>query len=66
MERIERQYDIASVGRLYWKSLELFAIRLESQDGQMLSQENVEIAEKFIVIFPSGTGYTRTSGIRIR
>ncbi len=66
MDKRERQYEISSVGRLYWKSLELFATRLENLTGQELDQNNLQVDERFFVIFPSGTGMTRTSGVRVR
>ncbi len=65
MEEMERKYDIASVGVLYWKSLELFATRLEGMEGRVLDQSDLQVNERFWVIFPSGTGFTRTSGVRV-
>ncbi len=66
MDKHERRYEISSVGLLYWKSLELFATRLESPEGQTVAQESLQIDDPFFVIFPSGTGFTRTSGVRVR
>lgn len=65
MEKMQRKYDIASIGVLYWKSLELFAIRLEDMKGRVLDQSELQVDERFWVIFPSGTGFTRTSGVRV-
>ena len=65
MEKQERKYDIASVGIVYWKSLELFATRLEDGNGRTIEHEEVKVDDRFWVVFPSGTGYTRTSGKRV-
>ena len=65
MEKMDRKYEIASVGILYWKSLELFAKRLEDSEGRSIAQESLQINDRFVVVFPSGTGLTRTSGVRV-
>ncbi len=65
MERSKRKYDIASIGVLYWKSLTIFECRLEDDKGHAIEQSDIKIDEHFWVIFPSGTGYTRTTGVRV-
>lgn len=65
MELCKRKYDIASIGVVYWKSLTIFECHLEDGDGNYLKQSDIELDEHFWVIFPNGTGYTRTSGVRV-
>jgi len=65
MEQLERKYDIASIGILYWKSLSLFECRLEDCQGRLLHQADIKVDQPFWVIFPSGTGFTRTTGVRV-
>jgi hypothetical protein len=61
----DKIFDVSSIGKLFRKSLEMFAYRLEDENGNELCLDAVEIEQKFFVIFPSGTGLTRTSGVRI-
>lgn len=61
----DQQFEVASMGRLYLKSLELFAHHLEDEDGNEVQLNDMEIDASFFVIFPSGTGFTRTSAKRI-
>lgn len=65
MEMSERKYDIASVGVVYWKSLELFASRLENLEGEQIDQSALTVGQRFWVIFLSGNGFTRTSAKRV-
>jgi hypothetical protein len=58
-------FDVSSMGRLFRKSLEMFAYRLEDQYGNVLCLDALKIEQKFFVIFLSGTGFTRTSAVRI-
>lgn len=63
---MNKRYAIASIGAIYRKSLELFAARLEDIDGNTITVDDIEVQQHFYVIFPSGTGSTRTSGVRIQ
>ena len=65
MTERDKIFDISSIGKLFRKSLEMFAYRLEDENGNELCLDAVEIEQKFFVVFPSGTGFTRTSGVRI-
>lgn len=65
MDMSERKYDIASVGVVYWKSLELFATRLEDAKGEQVDQAALAVDQRFWVIFSSGNGFTRTSAVRV-
>jgi hypothetical protein len=64
MER-DKIFDVSSMGKLFRKSLEMFAYRLEDENGNEIRLDALEIEQKFFVVFPSDTGFTRTSGIRI-
>ncbi len=61
----DKLFDISSIGKLFWKSLEMFAYRLEDENGNELRLNALEIEQKFFVVFLSGTGFTRTSAVRI-
>lgn len=61
----DKLFDISSIGKLFRKSLETFAYRIEDENGHELRLGALEIKQKFFVIFPSGNGFTRTSGVRI-
>lgn len=63
---MNRRYNIASIGAIYRKSLEMFASRLEDLDGNPIDLDAIDVHQRFYVIFPSGTGLTRTSGIRMQ
>ena len=62
--KMNQTFDVSSVGKLYWKSLAVFAHRLEDKDGREISLDDLDIDQTFFVIFPSGTGLTRTSAVR--
>ncbi|MFP4421257.1 MAG: hypothetical protein ACLFRG_12000 [Desulfococcaceae bacterium] len=61
----ERRFDISGIGPLFFKSLKMFAERLEDENGRELRAEDLALNQKFYVVFSSGTGPTRTSGSRI-
>ncbi|MBI5589990.1 MAG: hypothetical protein HY881_05860 [Deltaproteobacteria bacterium] len=65
MTERDKIFDISSMGKLFRKSLEMFAYRLEDENGKELCLDALEIEQKFFVVFHSGTGLTRTSGVRI-
>jgi len=61
----ERMFEVSSIGRMYWKSLILFRHHLEDADGNRLELEELEPNQPFCVVFKSGTGFTRTSAVRV-
>lgn len=61
----DQQFDVPSVGKLYRKSMEMFAHHLEDQDGNKIQLGDVHIDQPFFVVFPGATGLTRTSATRI-
>jgi hypothetical protein len=65
MTERDELFDISSIGKLFRKSLEMFAYRLEDESGDELCLDALKVEQKFFVVFPSGTGFTRTSGVRI-
>jgi hypothetical protein len=65
MTERDKIFDVSSIGKLYRKSLEMFAYRLEDENGNELRLDALKIEQKFFVVFPSGTGFTRTSAMRI-
>jgi hypothetical protein len=62
----EHRYSISSIGLLYRKSLQLFAQELEDLAGHPLTLDQIQVGQRFMVVFASGTGRTRTSAIRIQ
>ena len=65
MTERDKIFDVSSMGKLFRKSLEMFAYRLEDENGNEIRLDTLSIEQKFFVVFPSGTGFTRTSGVRI-
>jgi hypothetical protein len=65
MSAQDQRFEVASMGTLYRKSLDLFADHLEDPDGNEIQLDDLKIDQPFFVIFPSGTGFTRTSAKRI-
>ncbi len=65
MADMNEAYDVSSVGRVYRKSLELFAHRYENENGIGIDLDDLGVGQKFFVVFPSGTGFTRTSAVKI-
>lgn len=63
--KMNKRYDIASIGTIYRKSLEMFATHLEDSDGNTIGLDDIEVQQYFNVVFTSGNGLTRTSGVRI-
>ena len=58
-------FDVASIGKLYRKSLALFAHHLEDKRGNKIQLDDLDVDQVFFVIFQSGTGLTRTSAMRL-
>ena len=61
----DQVFEVSSIGKLYLKSLKMFAHHLEDLQGNEIGLEDLDINEKFFVVFPSGNGFTRTSAVRI-
>ncbi len=61
----EKRYYVSSIGDLYLKSLEMFADRIVSQDGEVINPKTMKLNEKAFVEFQGGTTTTRTSITRI-
>lgn len=61
----DRIYEVSSVGRLYRKSLSIFADYLEDDKGNKIHLDKLGLDQPFFVFFQSGTGLTRTSAVRI-
>jgi hypothetical protein len=61
----DQVFEVSSVGRLYRKSLSLFAHHLEDENGKTISMDELSVNQKFFVLFVSGTSLTRTSAKRI-
>jgi hypothetical protein len=64
MQARDQIFEVASLGKLFRRSLELFAHHLEDEAGNEIQLDSLAIDQKFFVIFPSGTGLTRTSAVR--
>ncbi|MEZ4524378.1 MAG: hypothetical protein R2941_00455 [Desulfobacterales bacterium] len=65
MRQRDQRFEVSSMGKLYRKSLAMFAHHLEDAQGNEIQLDDLEIHQPFFVIFPSGTGFTRTSAVRI-
>ncbi len=61
----DQLFDVSSIGSIRRKSLSMLAHRLEDAQGRELKLDDLEIDQSFFVVFPSGTGFTRTSATRI-
>ena len=61
----EQIFEVSSMGRMYRKSLLMFAHHLEDDSGRTVDVEGLVPGRKFFVCFYSGTGLTRTSAERI-
>ena len=61
----DQQFMVSSLGTLYRTSLEMFAHHLENKAGVTVKIDDLDVDQLFFVIFRSGTGYTRTSAVRI-
>jgi hypothetical protein len=61
----DQSFEVASIGKLFRKSLELFAHHLEDEAGNEIGLDDLRVDQKFVVYFTSGTGLTRTSAVRI-
>lgn len=58
-------FEVASMGKLYRKSLSMFAHHLEDKSGNTIEMEDLAVNQTFFVVFASGTCLTRTSAKRI-
>lgn len=61
----EQIFEVSGMGKMYRKSLLMFAHHLEDDNGRTIHPEDLAPGRRFFVIFPSGTGLTRTSAERI-
>ena len=61
----EQLFEVSSIGAIRRKSLSMLAHRLEDPQGKELELDDLAIDQSFFVVFPSGTGFTRTSATRI-
>jgi hypothetical protein len=61
----DQQFKVSSLGVLYRASLETFAHQLENKDGETIQVDDLAVDQQFFVVFKSGTGFTRTSAVRI-
>jgi hypothetical protein len=61
----DQVFDVSSVGKLYRKSLFLFANHFEDDSGRTIELEDLAVNQRFYVYFISGTGLTKTSAKRI-
>ena len=61
----DQRFMVSSLGTLYRTSLEMFAHHLEDEDGVRIMVDDLAVDQPFFVIFKSGTGYTRTSAVRV-
>lgn len=60
-----RKFYISGVGEFFKKSLGMFAEKIIDTNGNEIPIEGIEVGQKVFAIFKSGTGFTRTSLIRI-
>ena len=65
VQKQAQRFEVASIGKLFRKSLELFAHHLEDEAGDEIGMDDLHVDQKFVVYFTSGTGLTRTSAVRI-
>jgi hypothetical protein len=61
----DQRFMVSSLGTFYRASLEMFAHHLETVDGKKIKINELNIDQPFFVIFQSGTGFTRTSAVRL-
>lgn len=61
----DKRFEVSSIGKLYGKSLAMFAHHLEDESGNEVDLDEMEIDRPFFVVFESGTGLTKTSAVRI-
>ncbi len=61
----DKRFEVSSLGKMYGKSLAIFAHHLEDEGGNEIDLDDMEIDRTFFVVFESGTGLTRTSAVRI-
>lgn len=64
MQVHEQRLDVASIGSLFRRSLEMFIPHLEDEAGNGIGIDNLRLGQRFYVFFSSGTGLTRTSAVR--
>ncbi|MBN1931128.1 MAG: hypothetical protein JW786_05915 [Desulfobacterales bacterium] len=62
---MNRKFYISGMGEFFKKSLGMFAEKITDRYGNEISIESIEVGQKGFAIFKSGTGFSRTSFIRI-
>lgn len=65
MTKIYEAYNVSSLGKMYRKSIEMFAHHYETEDRTEIALDDISIGKKFFILFESPTGLTRTSAVRI-
>ncbi len=65
MAKRDQLFEVASIGALHRKSLKMFAHHLEDTDGKKILLDDLGVDQPFFVVFQSGTGFTRTSAVRV-
>lgn len=65
MTKVYEAYEVSSMGKMYRKSIEMFAHHYETEDRIEIELDTIAVGDKFFVLFESGTGLTRTSAVRI-
>lgn len=65
LEIRDRIFEVSSMGRLYHKSLSMFACYLEDNKGNKIHLDRLAVDQPFFVFFNSGTGLMRTSAVRV-
>lgn len=64
MPKRDQRFMVSSLGKMFRRSLELFAHHLEDEAGNEIQLDSLAIDQRFFVVFTSGTGLTRTSAVR--
>lgn len=64
-DKRNQRFEVSSMGTMHRTSLEMFAHHLEDDEGQKILLDDLAMDQTFFVVFESGTGFTRTSAVRI-
>ncbi len=62
---MNRRFEVASVGKLFKKSLEMFADQLMDENGNEITADEMEVNDKAYALFWNGANTSRTSVTRI-
>lgn len=62
---MNRRYEVSSVGKLFKKSLEMFADQLVDENGNKITADEMNVNDKAYAVFWNGANTSRTSVIRI-